>query len=135
MREFVLHNANIKNVRAFTYNLVGIAACLRKSEAQALTLQDIEIVPEAEAKETNEDGLPRAIFVHIKRSKTDQVGQGTILLNLLPAYIHHYYFITLREQGANETKPCKPQTLPCFLPTCLDHNYKVCVCVVKSIKF
>jgi integrase len=46
--------------------LVGFAAAMRRSELVALMLDDLERVPEG-------------VFVHIRKSKTDQEGQGHVV--------------------------------------------------------
>ena len=49
---------------------LGFSAALRRSEICALTIDDIQIIPLG-----NGDGT-RKMFVHIRKSKTDQAGKG-----------------------------------------------------------
>ena len=68
------------NLRSWTYLLLSCALFLRKSEAANLTLRDIEIPTNPVSGEIlTVDGLPKYIYIHIRRSKTDQAGEGTAL--------------------------------------------------------
>ena len=49
---------------------LGFSAALRRSEICALTIGDIEIIPPVKGEDT------RNMFVHIRKSKTDQEGRG-----------------------------------------------------------
>ena len=49
---------------------LGFSAALRRSEICALTIDDIQIVPPLNGDDT------RKMFVHIRKSKTDQTGKG-----------------------------------------------------------
>jgi hypothetical protein len=70
-------NSNGPIIRAWTYVLTSCALLLRKAEAAALLIGDIEIpVDKVSGQPLIVNGLPRYLFVHIRRSKTDQDGQG-----------------------------------------------------------
>ena len=49
---------------------LGFSAALRRSEICALTMDDIQIIP------PNHGDNTRRMFVHIRKSKTDQAGRG-----------------------------------------------------------
>ena len=49
---------------------LGFSAALRRSEICALTMEDIQIIPPNHGDDT------RRMFVHIRKSKTDQAGRG-----------------------------------------------------------
>ena len=49
---------------------LGFSAALRRSEICALTMDDIQIIPPNHGDDT------RRMFVHIRKSKTDQAGRG-----------------------------------------------------------
>ncbi len=64
-------------LRAWTYVLLSCALFLRKSEAADLKVRDIEVpIDRATGDSLLSEGLPRYIFVHIRRSKTDQAALG-----------------------------------------------------------
>ena len=64
-------------MRGWTYILLSCALFLRKSEAAALLISDIDVPTNHVTGEIlQEDGLPRFLYVLIRRSKTDQEGQG-----------------------------------------------------------
>ena len=64
-------------MRGWTYILLSCALFLRKSEAAALMINDIDVPSNhVTGKVLLEDGLPRFVYVMIRRSKTDQDGQG-----------------------------------------------------------
>lgn len=60
-------------LRAWTYVLLSCSLFLRKSEAVNMKLGDID---RTTGKPLLSEGLPRYIFVHIRRSKTDQEALG-----------------------------------------------------------
>ena len=49
---------------------LGFSAALRRSEICALTIDDIQIIPPLNGEDT------RKMFVHVRKSKTDQAGKG-----------------------------------------------------------
>lgn len=64
-------------MRGWTYILLSCSLFLRKSEAAALLISDIDVPTNHVTGEILlEDGLPRFLYVLIRRSKTDQEGQG-----------------------------------------------------------
>lgn len=64
-------------MRGWTYILLSCSLFLRKSEAAALMINDIDVPSNHITGEVLlEDGLPRFLYVLIRRSKTDQEGQG-----------------------------------------------------------
>lgn len=66
-------------MRGWTYILLSCSLFLRKSEAAALLISDIDVPTNHVTGEILlEDGLPRFLYVLIRRSKTDQEGQGMI---------------------------------------------------------
>ena len=70
-------NSSGSMIRAWTYVLISCALLLRKAEAAALLIGDIEVpVDKVSGQPLIVNGLPRYLFVHIRRSKTDQDGQG-----------------------------------------------------------
>ena len=70
-------------IRAWTYILTSCALLLRKAEAASLLIGDIEVpVNKVSGQPLVVNGLPRYLFVHIRRSKTDQDGQGIHLHTL-----------------------------------------------------
>lgn len=65
--------------RAWTYILLSIALLLRKAEAAALMIGDIEVPLNRESGEPIViNGVPKYLYIHIRRSKTDQDGQGEV---------------------------------------------------------
>lgn len=79
-------------MRGWTYILLSCSLFLRKSEAAALMISDIDVPSDHVTGEVLlEDGLPRFLYVTIQRSKTDQEGQGVMfILCQLPIYIQSY---------------------------------------------
>lgn len=64
-------------MRAWTYVLTSCCLFLRKSEAAGLKLGDIEVpCNKATGEQLIENGLPKYLFIHIRRSKTDQDSAG-----------------------------------------------------------
>ena len=65
-------------LRGWTYIHLSCALFLRKGEAAALRISDIDVPtdPATGKIELQPEGLPRFLFVTIQRSKTDQEGQG-----------------------------------------------------------
>lgn len=64
-------------LRAWTYVLTSCCLFLRKSEAVNLKIGDIEVpCDRATGKQIIENGLPKYLFVNIRRSKTDQESAG-----------------------------------------------------------
>ena len=64
-------------IRAWTYILISCALLLRKAEAAALLLNDIEVpLDKVSGHPLVENGMPRYLYIHIRRSKTDQDGHG-----------------------------------------------------------
>ena len=75
-------------LRGWTYILLSCALFLRKSEAANLMISDLSVPRDAvTGKLLLESGLPKVVVVHIRRSKTDQTGQGYIV-ELHGWYIH-----------------------------------------------
>ena len=67
---------NAYTMRGWTYVLLSCSLFLRKSEAAALMISDIDVPTNHVTGEVLlQDGLPRFLYVLIRRSKTDQ-GQG-----------------------------------------------------------
>ena len=66
-------------LRAWTYVLCSCCLFLRKAEAASLTIGDI-VVPhnQATGRQILDRGLPKYLFVKIRRSKTDQEGAGNL---------------------------------------------------------
>ena len=61
------------------YSLLSCSLFLRKSEAAALSLSDIEMPMNPVTGEViTEHGLPKYIYVHLRRSKTDQHSEGSL---------------------------------------------------------
>lgn len=58
-----VHQCTLRDVRDRALLLLGFAAALRRSELVALSVEDLERTPEG-------------LIVHIRRSKTDQEGEG-----------------------------------------------------------
>lgn len=87
MWEASRRNPDGPTLRAWTYVLLSCALFLRKAEAAYLKIQDIEIpVDKATGDPLMSDGgIPRYVFIHIRRSKTDQAAAGVCLLQ---EYIH-----------------------------------------------
>ena len=76
-------------MRGWTYILLSCALFLRKSEAAALLISDIDVPTNHVTGEILlEDGLPRFLYVLIRRSKTDQEGQGMFLQSQYCSNIH-----------------------------------------------
>lgn len=72
-------NPSGPTVRAWTYVLMSCTLLLRKAEAADLQLGDIEVpLDKLSGQMLIVGGLPKYLFIHIKRSKTDQSGQGNI---------------------------------------------------------
>lgn len=70
-------NATGPNVRAWTYVILSCALFLRKSEAANLMIGDIEVpINRVTGEPVMNGNLPRHLFVHISRSKTDQAAKG-----------------------------------------------------------
>lgn len=64
-------------IRAWTYILLSCALLLRKAEAASLLIEDIEVPTNRESGEPMlMNGVPKYLHIHIRRSKTDQDGQG-----------------------------------------------------------
>ena len=64
-------------LRAWTYVLLSSSLFLRKAEAAALTIGDIEVpLDRVSGNPLLNDGLPKYLYIHIRRSKTDQDGHG-----------------------------------------------------------
>ena len=79
MRRATRQNATgpMVRVRSWTYVLISCALLLRKAEAADLRLSDVEVPSDKVSGEMLlVGGLPKYLFVHIRRSKTDQDGQG-----------------------------------------------------------
>lgn len=80
----IYHACHVKKdaytLRGWTYILLSCALFLRKSEAAALTIKDLDIPTDPVTGDIMlEQNLPKFIFVTIQRSKTDQEGQGNLL--------------------------------------------------------
>ena len=68
-------------LRAWTYVLLSCALFLRKAEAACLKIKDIEIpVDKTTGDPLVNGGIPRYVFIHIRRSKTDQAAVGKFYL-------------------------------------------------------
>lgn len=79
VREVSRVNSTGPNVRAWTYVILSCALFLRKSEASNLKIGDIEVPLDRVTGEPVMSGnLPRHLFVHIARSKTDQAAKGEL---------------------------------------------------------
>ena len=72
-------------MRVWTYVLTSCCLFLRKSEAAALTLGDIEVpCSKVTGRQLlTHNGIPKYLFVHIRRSKTDQDSAG----KAIPEYV------------------------------------------------
>ena len=74
--------------RAWTYVLLSCCLFLRKSEASELRIGDIEVpCDRASGRQLIENGLPKYLFVHIRRSKTDQEAAGKYI-DAMYSYSH-----------------------------------------------
>ena len=79
IQETSRRNPNGYNLRSWTYILLSCSLFLRKSEAAALSLSDIEMPMNPVTGEViTEHGLPKYIYVHVRRSKTDQRSEGSL---------------------------------------------------------
>ena len=68
----------------WTYILLSCALFLRKSEAAALLISDIDVPTNHVTGEILlEDGLPRFLYVLMRCSKTDQEGQVSFVIIVL----------------------------------------------------
>lgn len=77
LRKASRRNSTGPNVRAWTYVILSCALFLRKSEAANLKIADIEVPVNRVTREPVMCGnLPRHLFIHITRSKTDQTAKG-----------------------------------------------------------
>ena len=77
-------NSSGSMIRAWTYALISCALLLCKAKAAALLIGDIEVpVDNVLGQPLIVSGLPRYLFVHTRRSKTDQDGQGGSSMYLL----------------------------------------------------
>lgn len=84
MREATRQNATGPMVRSWTYILTSCALLLRKAEAADLRLGDVEVpLDKVSGQMLLVNGLPKYLFIHIRRSKTDQDGQGKLLNHAL----------------------------------------------------
>ena len=64
-------------LRAWTYVLLSRSLFLRKAEAAALTIGDIDVpLDRVSGQPLPDNGLPKRLYIHIRRSKTDQDGHG-----------------------------------------------------------
>ena len=66
-------------IRGWTYIILSCALFLRKAEASDLMMSDIEVPMEkTTGKPLLSNCVPKYLFVHIRRSKTDQDGRGKL---------------------------------------------------------
>jgi hypothetical protein len=80
MRGATRQNATGPMIRSWTYILISCALLLRKAEAADLRLGDVEVpLDKVSGQMLLVDGLPKYLFIHIRRSKTDQDGQGKLV--------------------------------------------------------
>ena len=80
MRRATRQNATGPMVRSWTYVLISCALLLRKAEAADLRLSDVEVPSDkVSGQMLLVGGLPKYLFIHIRRSKIDQDGQGKLL--------------------------------------------------------
>ena len=64
-------------LRAWTYVLCSCCLFLRKSEAANLKIGDIEVpCDRSTGKQLIDNGIPKYLFINIRRSKTDQEAAG-----------------------------------------------------------
>lgn len=76
------------SIHSVRLDLYSCALFLRKSEAANLMISDLSVPRDAvTGKLLLESGLPKVVIVHIRRSITDQTGQGYIV-ELHGWYIH-----------------------------------------------
>lgn len=69
--------ADVYTLRTWTYILISIALFMRKSEAAALRIEDIDVPADTSTNSLCvSDGIPNFVYIRIERSKTDQLGQG-----------------------------------------------------------
>lgn len=67
LRRVLLHvGSGLKGLRDRAILLLGFASAMRRSELVALTVRDVEFTVEG-------------LLIHVRRSKTDQQGRGTVL--------------------------------------------------------
>lgn len=77
MWEAARQNATGPLIRSWMYVLISCALLLRKAEAADLQLGDVEVpLDRVSGQMLLVGGLPKYLFIHIRRSKTDQDGQG-----------------------------------------------------------
>ena len=77
LRRVSRETATGPNVRAWTYVLLSCSLFLRKAEASDLKIGDLEVpLDRVTGVPVMSGNLPRHIFVHIRRSKTDQTAKG-----------------------------------------------------------
>lgn len=70
-------NPDGPTVRAWTYVLLSCSLFLRKAEAADLKFEDIEFpLDKVTGTPLISRGVPKYIFVHIRKSKTDQAAIG-----------------------------------------------------------
>ena len=120
-------------MRGWTYILLSCALFLRKSEAAALLISDIDVPTNHVTGEILlENGLPRFLYVLIRRSKTDQEGQGTLLGNHSTARnrlsVRCFTIIPchdIRSATVIKKKYRKLQVVPCVNPDDMVGNIKV----------
>jgi hypothetical protein len=68
---------------------------LRKAEAAYLKIQDIEIPVDKATGDPlmGDGGIPRYVFIHIRRSKTDQAAAGMCHVRSLSVHDRSTYII------------------------------------------
>ena len=101
---------------------LGFSAALRRSEICALTIGDIQIMPPLNGEDT------RKMFVHVRKSKTDQEGRGQRIaipegqrirpIKRLEDWLHAsgitrgYVFQTMRRGGGLRGRPLHHSDIP-----------------------
>ena len=104
---------------------LGFSAALRRSEICALTIDDIQIIPPGRG------GGARRMFVHIRKSKTDQAGKGQRIavpdgqrikpVQRLEDWLRSsgitwgFVFQTMRRSGRLRGRPLHPADIPRLL--------------------
>lgn len=101
---------------------LGFAGALRRSELCGLTIDDLQFIP------SENEAPPHKLFVHIRQSKTDQVGKGQrvaivegkrvrpikrLLMWLEASEIHQgYLFQTMNRGGTMRGSPLHHSDIP-----------------------
>ena len=101
-------------MRGWTYILLSCSLFLRKSEAAALMNSDIDVHTNQVTGEVMlEDGLPRFLYIRIRRSKTDQEGQGTQIMQTCSGIVRISWCYEYRSAATVKKEPPQLQVMPC----------------------